>query len=302
MLMRFFYACFCIFVMTLSGARAEAGIKLIYEHIFHNDPDKNFISSTMISDDHIRIAAKGKHSDNLFIYYPKYKRYLQIDHKLKTYMELSEKDLFYLKNRRDKKISLERRRLEDLALRSSIALSKSNECTTVISSEIADEFKEIYRGIPGLKVCVKSSGIVTYKKGKKEQYINWTCKAYERYLNGQLVSDVCLMSASKRLVTKKDLQRFITYKEGMSKFLGNFHRYSSWFPQVRPYLNFSSQREESKEQERYKGLPVRSRGFAKGSIIVSKLLKEVIPVDALSIYRLPKDYKQIKIPWGEVKI
>lgn len=238
---------------------AYPGVRLVSEYEGSEGKEKMTLTA-YIEKDRMRADTKGKESDMTVIFRSDKLVFWSIDHKDKSYTEITKDDVGKMKE----KMAEGRKMME--------------EEMKHLPPEQRKKIEEVMKG-----QMKGESPKILYKKVATSQKVNqWTCDKYEGYEGKEKVEEIWTTDYKKIGLKPEELK----VMEDMAKF----------FSEITKDFTARLYKVGKEEKGWFSGIPVRTFGYEKGKKVFATELKEIKREEIKPvIFELPKGYKKEKL-------
>ncbi|MEO0102695.1 MAG: hypothetical protein ABIK81_03210 [candidate division WOR-3 bacterium] len=237
---------------------AYPGVRMVIENEGLESKEK-MTHTAYIEKDRMRADLKGKEGDMTIIFRSDKGLFWSIDHKDKSYTEITKDDLSKMKKKMTEGLKMMEEEMKNLP------------------PEQRKKIEEMMKG----KMKAESPKVL-YKKVATNQKVNqWVCDKYEGYEGKERVEEVWTTDYKKLGLKSEELK----VMEDMANF----------FSEITKDLTSRLYKVGKEETGGFSGIPVRTFGYEKGKKVFAMELKEIKKEEIKPvIFELPKGYKKEK--------
>lgn len=251
----------CIIGIAIIITALNAGIVMTSQFKdLKNAKAQPMTQTTYLDKDMIRMDMKADKSDIATIFRGDKELFWMVDHKKKTYTEMTKEDL------------------EKIQKAAEQAINQMREAMKGLPKGLQDKMQSIIS--PGEE---KKSEIIYKKVASGEKLNQWTTDKYEGTRDGKKESEVWTTDWEKLGLKSEDLARF----SKMGDFFTSMIKNMSWFYKVGT---------DEKSEHMYIGFPIKTINFEKDKPSSQYEIQEVKQQDlAVTFFAVPKGYKKEKM-------
>jgi len=216
--------------------------------------------TTYLGKDMIRMDMKADKSDMSIVYLDTTQTFWMIDHKKKSYTEMTKEDL------------------DKMMKAAEEVLTTANEALQNLPPGLADKMKNMLQ-----PTQTKKSEMVYSKVAGDEKVNQWTCDKYEGKRDDKKEMEVWTADWKKLGLKKEDLTGF----DNIGKFFQQMMKNMSWFYKAGT---------DEKTENMYAGFPVKTVNYEKDKAVNQYEIKSITQEDLKeSVFQVPQGYKKEKM-------